>query len=177
MPEITTRPADVADLAAIRAINAAGQPGVVAFAPEELAGLASGTIRCWVAQRSGNVSGYLIAYRQDEICEGDEFAWFQRAYPSFLYVDQIAVAPDRHRAGVGSALYGAASAYAVEHGLPMLTCEVNLDPPNPGSLAFHARLRFKRVGTLRTDDGRTVALLRLRLRLPLPASPSPHDSA
>jgi predicted GNAT superfamily acetyltransferase len=174
MSDVTVRPAVVDDLATILAINAAGQPGVVAFAPEEIAGLASGAIRCWVAETSGNVAtvaGYLIAYQQDETCEGDEFAWFRSTYPSFLYVDQIAIAPDRHRAGVGSALYAAAAAYAVEQQLTMLTCEVNLDPPNPGSLAFHMRLGFQRVGTLRTHDGRAVALLRLS------ASVSLHGSA
>jgi predicted GNAT superfamily acetyltransferase len=147
------------DLAAIRAINAAGRPGVTPFASDEVAGLASGAIRCWVAEAAGRVAGYLIAYHQDETCDGDEFAWFQRAYPSFLYVDQIAVAPAVHRAGVGSALYQAATAYAAAQGLGRLTCEVNLDPPNPGSLSFHRCLGFAEVGILSTYDGRRVMLL------------------
>jgi uncharacterized protein len=159
MPEVTVRPAAADDLAAILAINAAGQPGVSPFAADEVAGLASGAIRCWVAEAVGRVAGYLIAYRQDETCEGHEFAWFQRAYPSFLYVDQIAVAPDVQRAGAGSALYQAATTYAAAQGLDRLTCEVNLDPPNPGSLTFHRRLGFAEVGILRTHDGRTVSLL------------------
>jgi predicted GNAT superfamily acetyltransferase len=167
MPEVTVRAAAEGDLAAILAINAAGQPGVVAFAPEEIAGLASGAIRCWIAETSGAVAGYLIAYRQDETCEGDEFTWFRYAFRSFLYVDQIAVAPDRHRAGVGSALYTAAVEYARQQGIPMLTCEVNIVPRNPDSIAFHTQLGFKRIGTLRTHDGRTVALA----RLVLPESP------
>jgi uncharacterized protein len=166
MLDVTVRLAAASDLAAILAINAAGQPGVVAFASDEVDGLASGAIRCWVAEAVERVAGYLIAYRQDETCEGDEFAWFQRAYPSFLYVDQIAVAPEVRRAGAGSALYHAAAAYATAQGIGMLTCEVNLDPPNPGSLTFHQRLGFAEVGILRTYDDRTVKLL----TLPLPAA-------
>jgi uncharacterized protein len=169
MPDVMVRPATSSDLAAIRAINAAGQPGVTPFDSDEVAGLASGAIRCWVADTTGRVAGYLIAYRQDETCDGDEFAWFQGACPSFLYVDQIAVAPAMHRAGAGSALYYAATAYAAAQGLSMLTCEVNLDPPNPISLAFHRHLGFAEVGTLSTSDGRSVTLL----TLPLPAAPAP----
>ncbi len=40
-----------------------------------------------------------------------------------------------------------------------LTCEVNLEPPNPASLEFHRRIGFSEVGRLNTRDGRTVALL------------------
>jgi predicted GNAT superfamily acetyltransferase len=41
-----------------------------------------------------------------------------------------------------------------------VTCEVNLDPPNPGSEAFHARLGFKQVGVQSTKGGAvTVSLL------------------
>ena len=166
MPGVNVRPAAASDLAAILAINAAGQPGVSPFLSDEVAALASGAIRCWVAEAAGRMAGYLIAYRQDETCEGDEFAWFQRAYPSFLYVDQIAVAPAVQRTGAGSALYRATTAYAAAQGLGLLTCEVNLDPPNPGSLAFHRRLGFAEVGILRTSDGRTVTLL----TLPVPAA-------
>jgi predicted GNAT superfamily acetyltransferase len=45
-----------------------------------------------------------------------------------------------------------------------VTCEVNLDPPNPESLAFHARLGFARVGEQETKGGSvTVALLAAEL--------------
>jgi predicted GNAT superfamily acetyltransferase len=41
-----------------------------------------------------------------------------------------------------------------------VTCEVNLDPPNPRSLAFHERLGFREVGRQATKGGAfTVVLL------------------
>ena len=61
---------------------------------------------------------------------------------------------------LGQALYAAVFAEAERLGLPEVTCEVNLDPPNPGSLAFHERLGFERLGSQATKGGSvTVALL------------------
>ncbi|HEY7782242.1 MAG TPA: GNAT family N-acetyltransferase [Ktedonobacterales bacterium] len=158
---ITIRRARPEDTAAIGAINAAGQPGVAPLTPVEMAAIAAGTLRCWVADDSAAVLGYLIAYAAGDAYDGEEFAWFGRRYPALLYVDQIAVAPAGRRRGIGSALYAAARAAAVAEGHAAFTCEVNLDPPNPISPRFHDQLGFHEVGVLRTADGRTVVLLRL----------------
>jgi predicted GNAT superfamily acetyltransferase len=45
-----------------------------------------------------------------------------------------------------------------------IVCEVNLDPPNPASDAFHAALGFAEVGTAVIDNGdKTVRYLSRRL--------------
>jgi predicted GNAT superfamily acetyltransferase len=36
--------------------------------------------------------------------------------------------------------------------------EVNREPPNHGSLAFHAERGYQEIGTLRHDDGKVVSL-------------------
>ena len=47
---------------------------------------------------------------------------------------------------------------------PVLTCEVNLRPPNEGSIAYHERHGFKRVGTQETEGGsKEVAMMEKRL--------------
>jgi hypothetical protein len=45
----------------------------------------------------------------------------------------------------------------------VLTCEVNLRPPNEGSLRFHRRLGFREVGRQETPYGALVTLLALDL--------------
>jgi predicted GNAT superfamily acetyltransferase len=40
-----------------------------------------------------------------------------------------------------------------------LCCEVNLEPPNPGSLRFHQSIGFVEVGRLGTADTKMVQLL------------------
>jgi len=45
-----------------------------------------------------------------------------------------------------------------------LSCEVNLDPPNPASMAFHMSYGFIQIGRMHTSDGRHVALLQKAVR-------------
>lgn len=78
----------------------------------------------------------------------------------FLYIDQIAIASEAQGRGLGRAIYDFATGMAAEQGKVALACEVNLEPPNPGSLAFHAAVGFAAVGELRVSDGRLVRLLR-----------------
>jgi predicted GNAT superfamily acetyltransferase len=42
---------------------------------------------------------------------------------------------------------------------PILTCEVNLNPPNQGSIRFHNRIGFHEVGQQESKPGLTVSLL------------------
>ena len=41
----------------------------------------------------------------------------------------------------------------------ILTLEINLEPPNPGSLALHGKLGFAEVGQLVADEGKLVSLM------------------
>jgi predicted GNAT superfamily acetyltransferase len=155
---VTARPAGHADTAAIVAINGAGRPGVYPLTPEEVAATLGSASYVTVAELDGVVVGYVIGYTAADGCEGEEYAWFRARVPRFLYIDQVAVAPSARRAHVGMQLYAQAAAYARAHAIPALVCEVNLDPPNPASLQFHARLGFAEVGVLTVQDGRTVSL-------------------
>lgn len=162
MNAISIRLASRDDIAAIQRINEMGQPGVSQLTAGELEAVATGATHCWVAvDAEQTVVGYLIAYRESDAYDGEEFIWFQRRYHSFLYVDEIAVAEDMRGRGIGERLYQAAIGSA--RGLDALVCEVNLEPPNPGSLRFHTRLGFVEVGQMKTEDGRLVHLLRLPL--------------
>ena len=152
-----------ADFEAIWAINAEGQPGVSPFTSAELAALLETSTHVWVAvdeaPHAPRVVGYCVAYRSSDDYDGEEYAWFRQRYPSFLYIDQIAIAATHRRERIGAQLYAAVEQAARGWNLPALTCEVNLAPPNPASLAFHKRMGFSEVGSLATRDGRTVALL------------------
>jgi len=51
-------------------------------------------------------------------------------------------------------LYAELFERAQSAGHQTVVCEVNSDPPNPGSDAFHARLGFVEVGTAQIHGGR-----------------------
>ena len=158
MVDLVFRPARPDDIATIAAINTAGQPGVSPLTAEAVAYVLADAPYVTVAVLDGEVAGYMIGYMASDAYDGEEFAWFRARLPRFLYIDQIAVAPAARRAGVGAHLYAHAVSFAGAHMAASLVCEVNLEPPNPASLRFHARLGFREVGVLTVSDGRTVSL-------------------
>jgi uncharacterized protein len=158
MSGIAVRPAAARDRRSIVDINAGGVPGVAAIGGEELAWLSRPSVHFLVAEADARVGGYLCALAPDAPYDAEEFRWFQARHADFLYVDQVAVAAASRGRGVGRMLYAELVRIARRSGRPRIVCEVNLEPPNPGSLAFHARLGFREVGTLAVADGRMVSL-------------------
>lgn len=51
-------------------------------------------------------------------------------------------------------LYDDIIAFAATRGVAQLTCEFDLEPPNPGSAKFHARYGFREVGRQWLSGGR-----------------------
>lgn len=162
---LTFRPVQTRDFEAILAINAAGYPGVVRLAFDELATVLATAPFFYVAEVDAQVAGYVIAYTDQNSYDGDEFLWFQARYPNFLYIDQIAIASAVRQARVGSHFYQFIEQFARQQGLTSLVCEVNLEPLNPISLNFHAKNGFVEVGVMDTPDGRKVSLRRKELNL------------
>ena len=79
----------------------------------------------------GRGEAFLIAFDQQARYGSANFRWFQSRYPSFVYVDPIAVAEQARGMGHANRLYRDLfeAASAAGHGL--IVCEVNVDPPNP----------------------------------------------
>lgn len=103
---------------------------------------------------------FLIGLRPGNAYASENYRYFEARGNDYLYVDRIVVAEAARGRRVGRQLYDAVFDLARAEGRAEVDCEVNLDPPNPGSLAFHARLGFERVGEQPTKGGTvTVALL------------------
>ncbi|MCJ2182064.1 GNAT family N-acetyltransferase [Novosphingobium sp. 1949] len=104
----------------------------------------------------GRLDAALIAFDQDAPYASPNFRWFAERHARFVYVDRIVVAPAARGAGHARALYDHLFAAARAAGHDRITCEINSDPPNPASLAFHEALGFARVGRARLANGKTV---------------------
>ena len=89
---------------------------------------------------------FVVAFDQDADYDSPNFLWFRDRYERFAYVDRIVVADSAHGKGLGRALYERLFEAAKAEGYPCLMAEVNTNPPNPGSLSFHARMGFETVG-------------------------------
>jgi len=148
-----------ADLPAVHAINQACVPHLSSITLEELRELARQACHFTVVKTDGKVVGFMLALGPGQRYESLNYRWFSERYEDFVYVDRIAFASGFRGAGLGRRLYeniegeykGRAS---------VITCEVNLLPPNPESLAFHKRLGFEEVGQQDTEGGKKrVSLL------------------
>ena len=112
----------------------------------------------WAAPSEGR-DGLLIALDQNADYDSPNFRWFVDHYPRFVYIDRIIVAEHARGAGLARRLYDDLMAAMRPAGQTMLVCEVNLDPPNPVSLAMHRAMGFENVGEARQPGGKLVAYL------------------
>lgn len=116
-----------------------------------------------VAEVDGQVAAFVLALEPGADYASPNYVWFSARGGSFLYIDRVVVDSDCQRLGLGSALYDEALAHARARGLARVTCEVDLEPPNPASDRFHARQGFVEVGTQRLPGGKRVSLRELAL--------------
>jgi uncharacterized protein len=104
--------------------------------------------------RLNQADALMIALDQTADYASPNFHWFRERYPRFVYVDRVVVAETARGLGAGRALYEDLFEAARDAGHTVVTCEVNLDPPNLASDAFHARLGFGRVGEAAIHGGK-----------------------
>ena len=88
------------------------------------------------------------------------YQWFSQNYSEFVYLDRIVVSEKMRNNLLGAKLYAAVEQRMIkDRCAPILTCEVNLNPPNIGSIRFHNRIGFREVGQQDSKPGLTVSLL------------------
>ena len=98
-----------------------------------------------VAERDGNLAGFLVGFGSGAAHDSSNFAWFGERYPQFFYIDRIVVASRRRGGGVGRAFYADVQSFA-ELRYPQLACEVFLDHGADPALLFHGSFGFREVG-------------------------------
>ena len=148
----------VGDYPEILEINESGLPHVNRISVDDLAEFAAQSHYFKVAREGGRIRAFLLAFSEQAAYDSPNFLWFRDRYPRFVYIDRIVVAPSERRSGIGRLLYADLEREASAHA-PDLTCEVNLDPPNPGSLVFHERSGFFEVGRQHTGGGEKFVCL------------------
>lgn len=118
----------------------------------------------FLAARIGEADALILAFDQDAAYDGVNFQWFKARFPRFVYVDRVVVAEAARGRGLARALYQRLFDLAKAAGHERVTCEVNADPPNPASDAFHAALGFEPIGAARLPGGKkTVRYFERRL--------------
>tara|TARA_A100001391_G_scaffold21380_2_gene11807 strand:+ start:12671 stop:13177 length:507 start_codon:yes stop_codon:yes gene_type:complete len=121
--------------------------------PERLTDLVD---MAFAARHVGTAEALLLAFDQNAAYDSANFLWLRERYDRFVYIDRVVVAASARGRGLASALYADLIDAARAAGHQRLVCEINADPPNPASDAFHARLGFATIGTAQLSDGKTV---------------------
>lgn len=110
------------------------------------------------------LAGFVVVMGPGADYASPNYRYFSDRHDRFTYVDRIAVSPGTQGAGVGRGLYESVFEHARSAGSPVVCAEVNVEPPNPESLAFHERMGFEGVGTQWTY-GDTVRVKMLERRV------------
>ncbi len=153
----TLRPAERRDINDILLANNAELPAVSLLdAPkaEMLIDLADTAL---VAEVDGVFAGFIFALPGGiDDFDAMNYRWFEENLDDYLYVERIVVAEGNQGRGIGRAFY--------DHLIDVsdrghLVSEVNTNPRNDASLAFHDRFGFESIGELTYGDDITCAKL------------------
>jgi predicted GNAT superfamily acetyltransferase len=152
---------EITDVARVLEINNANTPGVSELTLSELETDIKNCLHALaIDNEHGEVCAFCITFAPDAPDAGVNHQWFADRFESFVYLDRIAIDPTYQNLGLGVLLYQSVEQQIIasaQHSL--LCCEVNLKPPNPGSLRFHHRIGFTEVGQHSPQQDYLVSML------------------
>ena len=147
------------DASSVWIINEQGLPGTGKVTVEEISYLIDISDVSLGVWEQDKMVGFVICLSPNLEYGSLNYAWFNENYDEFLYVDRIAVATEHRNNGIGSFIYQKLIDISEQKQIP-ITAEVNLEPPNPGSMRFHHRFDFSEVGVLNHLDKSVTMFLR-----------------
>lgn len=146
-----------AETSEVLALNEASVADLSPLDVAELTRLRRLALRDDVVAVDGQVAAFVLVLGPDADYDSANYRWFTERYDDFGYLDRIVVGQQWRRRGIGRLIYDDVERAAAPHG--RLACEVNHEPPNHASLAFHAARGYVEVGRLRHDGGKVTAML------------------
>lgn len=155
---IVFRPMTTADAPAVVALNETVAAVTSPMDADRLAELRALSGYAEVAERDGTVLGFILAMAEGVAYDNGNYAWFSQRLRGFVYIDRVVVSGEARGQGLGAQFYDRLAARARQDGGRWLAAEIDSDPPNPGSLAFHRRHGFVAVGERRLESGKAVSM-------------------
>jgi predicted GNAT superfamily acetyltransferase len=150
---VVVRAALPADFPAICTLNLAEVQHTSAMDVARLTHLDALSCHHRVVCCDGVVSAFLLAICSGASYKNENFEWFAKKYPRFMYVDRIVVSAAARGKRLGSLLYEDLFHQAKLGCFPFITCEYNLSPPNEASKLFHDKFGFEEQGSQWVANG------------------------
>ena len=149
------RPITPGDHVDVLALNEQNVELLAPLTPGRLVDLLGLADRGAVIELDGEFAGFVLTFRSGTAYDSENYRWFARTYAEFYYLDRIVLHERARRRGLATAVYDELEATA---GTGLFALEVNLDPPNEASLAFHRGRGFTQVHD-HVAGGHRVALM------------------
>jgi predicted GNAT superfamily acetyltransferase len=145
------------DFPGMLALNNAHHVEVGKIPPEGLRKLAETAFHVRVV---GSIDALFVGFEQGADYNSPNYLWFAERFPRFAYIDRVVVAEAARGRGLARLLYEDFFHASKARGHSQVCCEVNYDPPNAGSDAFHASMGFEEIGRATLPDrGKSVRYL------------------
>jgi uncharacterized protein len=151
------RPITEADVPAVLALNHRFVDLLSPLDAERLLWLVGLADHADVVELDDRVVGFVLTMAPGSEYDSDNYRWHALRFDdAFYYLDRIVIAEEMRRRGLAGFVYDEMEDVARRFG--RMTLEVNVDPPNHGSLAFHERRGYVEVGRL-GEPGHVVGLM------------------
>ena len=105
--------------------------------------------------------GFLISYGANGSYESVNYQWFQQRLKAFRYIDRIVIDQAYRGRGFGDSCYQSLIDQSRRDKLCWLTAEIDIEPSNPGSLAFHQKHGFTEAGQQAVQNGKKRVSLQI----------------
>lgn len=159
MKNMITRKSEIRDYDRILELNDESVHFLSPLTKEKLEHLISQSEMLNVIEVDGRVDAFVLALKKDKDYDSLNYLWFSKHYDNFLYIDRVVVSLNMHGKGLGNMLYGSVFNHAKLTSVSYVAVEIDIKPPNQGSLRFHEKFGFKEVGKQTVaEDTKVVSL-------------------
>jgi predicted GNAT superfamily acetyltransferase len=152
------RPMEERDVAAVLALNELEVEKLAPMDEDKLREIHALADRLDVVELDGEFVGFVITVSPGVDYDSTNYRWFAERYgDDFYYLDRVVMHEGARGRGLGGQVYDALEERAATFG--RLALEVNVEPPNEVSLAFHTSRGFEPVGEVTDDVGHRRVML------------------
>ncbi len=162
MTDLLIRPYSAGDEAAILDLNKHSVHFLSPMDKSRFAELRAMARLLWLAESRGEVVAFLLGFSEGAAYDSVNYRWFSRRLKNFFYIDRIVVSDKVRSLGVGRSIYAKLESWALQQGFDWLAAEVDIEPPNTGSLRFHDRQQFVEVARQTAGVQRKTVSLRIK---------------